>query len=156
MSRFLRRLSVLVIGVVGLSCLVANPALAKKRYVGSKACKECHEDEYNNFTNYAKKARSYEHIMKMRKDVTEEEFRGCLKCHTTGYGEPGGFVSVEKTPELKEAGCEVCHGSGSKHCNTEDPGDIKGDLAFHDCEKCHTPAIVKEFDFKPFIHGGAH
>ncbi len=146
----------LTLGVVSILILSSGAAMAKKKYVGSKACQECHEEEYNRFLKYAKKARSYEHILEMRKDLTEEEFKKCLKCHTTGYGEPGGFVSVEKTPELKEAGCEVCHGPGSKHCDTEDPNDIKGDLRFQDCEKCHTPAIVKEFNFKPFIHGGAH
>ena len=145
-----------VLGVIVGVALVANPALAKKRYVGSKACQECHEEEYNKFTKYAKKAHSYESILKMKKDVTPEEFKGCLKCHTTGYGEPGGFKSVEETPQLKEAGCEVCHGPGSRHCQTEDPADIKGNLSFHDCEGCHIPEMVKEFNFKPLIHGGAH
>ncbi len=145
----------LVIGL-GVLLLAVNPAAAKKRYVGSKACQECHEEEYNNFFKYAKKAHSYESVEQMKKDLSEEEFKGCLKCHTTGYGEPGGFKSVEETPQLKEAGCEVCHGPGSKHCESEDPADIKGKLNFHECERCHTRTIREEFDFKPLIHGGAH
>ena len=156
MSMMTGRRLMLVVVVVGVLSLIAGTALAQKRYVGSKACQECHEDEYNNFTKYAKKAHSYEHIIKMRKDVTKGEFDGCLKCHTTGYGKPGGFKSINETPGLKEAGCEVCHGPGSKHCDSEDSADIKGKLKFQDCEGCHTPSIVKEFNFKPFIHGGAH
>jgi hypothetical protein len=136
--------------------LVAAPVMARKVYVGSKACQECHEKEYSNFTKYTKKAHSYESVAKMKKDITEEEFKSCLRCHTTGYGEPGGFKSIEETPQLKEAGCEVCHGPGGKHVETEDPADIKGQLSFHDCEKCHTKAISEEFNFKPLIHGGAH
>ena len=148
----------LVVSVVILviSSLIGGVAVAKKRYVGSKACADCHEEEYNNFTKYAKKARSFDSVMKMKKDLSAQELKGCFKCHTTGYGEPGGFQSVEKTPQLKDAGCEVCHGPGSKHVESEDPDDIKGKLSFHDCEGCHIPSIAKEFNFKPLIHGGAH
>ena len=28
-------------------------------YVGSDACKECHEQEYNSFVKYAKKSKSF-------------------------------------------------------------------------------------------------
>ncbi len=142
--------------VVVVSGFIGGRAVARKTYVGSKACADCHEDEYNNFTKYAKKAHSFESIMSMKKDLSAEELEGCFKCHTTGYGEPGGFQSVDKTPQLKDAGCEVCHGPGSKHVDSEDPSDIKAKLGFHECERCHTPSIAKEFNFKPLIHGGAH
>src|SRR4030042_5842574 len=84
----------------------------KGGYVGSDACKDCHEKEYNSFMTYAKKSKSFESIERVRKGLTEEEIKGCYFCHTTGYGKPGGFVSPEKTPHLKNAGCEVCHGPG--------------------------------------------
>jgi len=54
-------------------------------YVGSDACKDCHEAEYDNFQAYAKKAHSYESISVMKKGLTEAEFCRCFECHTTGY-----------------------------------------------------------------------
>jgi hypothetical protein len=78
------------------------------------------------------------------------------ECHTTGYGKPGGFRSEHDTPDLRNAGCEVCHGPGSLHCETEDPGDIMGSLTADECEECHRTDRVEAFDYKPLIYGGAH
>ena len=125
-------------------------------YVGSETCKNCHEKEYVSFTKYAKKSRSYESIERVRKGLTEEEIKGCYVCHTTGYGKPGGFISAEKTPFLKNAGCEVCHGPGELHAKTRDRKYIKSHLTMKDCEICHISERVKSFRYKPLIHGGAH
>jgi len=140
--------------------LVCTPVWAtdpkSKTYVGSDACVECNEAEYENFKTFAKKAHSYESIKAMKKGLTETEFRKCFECHTTGYKKPGGFVSEEKTPHLKDAGCEVCHGPGSLHAETGEPEDIKGDLTAKDCEVCHSAERVAAFDYKPLVYGGAH
>jgi len=129
---------------------------AQKTYLGSDACRSCHELEYSRFKAHAKKAHSYEHIVVMKKGLTDSEFRGCLECHTTGYGKPGGFSSEKETPHLKEAGCEVCHGPGSRHVESSDPKDIKGKLTVKDCEICHNSERVEAFNYKPLIYGGAH
>ena len=128
----------------------------QKLYVGSKACQDCHEDEYDKFRTFAKKAHSFDSIKVMKKGLTDAEFQSCFGCHTTGYGKPGGFVSEHDTPDLKDAGCEVCHGPGSLHCETEDPEDIVGSLTAEECESCHRSDRVEAFDYKPLIYGGAH
>lgn len=149
----------------GLICLMfviflCAPAWAKdskpRAYVGSAACQECHETEYENFQAYAKKAHSYQSIKEMKKGLTDAEFRKCFECHTTGYNKPGGFRSEQETPNLKDAGCEVCHGPGSLHIETGRPKDIKGGLTAKDCDPCHSSERVEAFDYKPLIHGGAH
>ncbi len=126
------------------------------RYVGSKACQPCHQKEYESFIRYAKKSTSYHSIERLKKGLTQEDIKKCYGCHTTGYGKPGGFVSVEKTPELKNAGCEVCHGPGSRHVRTTSPNDIKRKPTRKDCEVCHTSERVKAFRYRPMIHGGGH
>ena len=125
-------------------------------YVGSEACKDCHEHEYENFTKYSKKAKSYKSIKKMKNKVTPEEYESCFECHTTGYGKAGGFISEDKTPELKDAGCEVCHGPGGLHVENEDPEKITRLISMEECMKCHDQDRVEAFDFKPLVYGGAH
>ena len=125
-------------------------------YIGSAACQPCHPEEYVSFMTYAKKSRSFESIAKLQKGLTDEEITKCYSCHTTGYGKPGGFISPEATPHLKNAGCEVCHGPGELHARTEEPADITRHLTTQDCEACHISERVKAFRYKPMIHGGAH
>ena len=36
-------------------------------YIGSDACKGCHEQEYNGFMKYAKKSKSYNSIERVKK-----------------------------------------------------------------------------------------
>ena len=125
-------------------------------YVGSLACKECHPEEYANFMTYAKKSTSFQSIEKQMKHLSPEEIEQCYRCHTTGYGQPGGFVSLEETPHLKNAGCEVCHGPGAEHIKTGNPITIVKTLSKKDCEICHISERVKAFKYKPLVHGGAH
>ncbi|MBI5188332.1 MAG: cytochrome c family protein [Nitrospirae bacterium] len=146
----------LFISVINLSLSSGETNIRTLRYVGSLACKGCHEKEYNNFMKYAKKSRSFESIERVKMGLTEEEIKKCYPCHTTGHGRAGGFESPEKTPHLKNAGCEVCHGPGSAHIRTKNRHDIKGHLSMEDCMGCHTEERVKAFRFKPMIYGGAH
>lgn len=127
-----------------------------KRYVGSETCQGCHEEEYESFTAFAKKASSYDSVHIMAKGLTPDEIRECYVCHTTGYGMPGGFISETETPHLKNAGCEVCHGPGSLHVESEDYEDIISELTIDDCKSCHRSDRVEAFKFTPLLHGGAH
>jgi len=126
------------------------------RYVGSEGCKECHANEYSTFKQFNKKAHSFESIIRLKKGLEEAELKKCFECHTTGYGKEGGFRSEQETPQLKDAGCEVCHGPGSIHAATGNPKEIKGKLTEKDCESCHNSERVISFKYKPLVYGGAH
>ncbi len=135
------------------AAVVANSG----RYVGSDACADCHEEQYENYKKFSKKAHSGESVKIMAGDLTPSELKECYTCHVTGYGKPGGFVSFEETPAMADAGCEACHGPGYDHIEADgDPELIKGTLQVSDCETCHNAERVAAFDYKPLLYGGAH
>lgn len=125
-------------------------------FVGSQACRDCHEKEYASYMQYSKKAKSFSSVKKMEKKLTPEEYASCFECHTTGYGQKGGFVSETRTPELKDAGCEVCHGPGSLHAESGDPDQIQRQVSIELCNSCHDSSRIEAFKYTPLIFGGAH
>lgn len=125
--------------------------------MGSKSCQDCHDEEYERFQKYSKKAHSWESIELMRSNLKPAELRGCYECHTTGYGQPGGFESIETTPHMADVGCETCHGPGFDHVDSGgDPELIQLTPTPEQCETCHSEERIGDFDFKPLIHSGAH
>jgi len=91
-------------------------------YVGARQCKGCHIDQYKSWQQTAM-ANSFESLkpgvktdekkkagLDPDRDYTTD--KNCLKCHTTGYGKPGGFKSLAETPDLINVQCEGCHGPG--------------------------------------------
>lgn len=152
--------SCLIFGVAAffVAVVLTGPGrTSSDRYVGTDACADCHDVEYDNFKKYAKKAKSGKSVKLMASDLTREELEECFTCHMTGFGKPGGFVSFEETPGLADAGCEVCHGPGYDHVESGgDPDLIKGKLSMDDCTECHNSERIEAFDFKPLLYGGAH
>lgn len=112
-----------------LVLLMSFPALAEEskrfEFAGVKSCKKCHRKVWrswketlmaDSFTILKPGERTEIKIkagLDPNKDYTKDET--CLPCHTTGYGEPGGFVSVEKTPTMVGVSCEACHGPGKEY-----------------------------------------
>ena len=142
----------IIFSVVIQTGIKSSAGAEEKLYVGSAVCAECHEKEYESFTTFSKKAHSFDSIVALKKGLTEDEFESCFECHTTGYGKPGGFVSLEATPDLINVQCEACHGAGSeyikimkKHRKTFKKADIaavgfvvlKEALAEKHCLECH-------------------
>ncbi len=105
----------------------------KFTYVGSKACKKCHIKQYKSWKK-TKMAKGLEILKPGQAKEAKEKYKldpakdystdkSCLKCHTTGYGEPGGYAipdpkdadAVKKAKNLEGVGCESCHGPGSAY-----------------------------------------
>ncbi len=94
-------------------------------YVGSKKCKMCHLKEYKSW-EATTMAQSFDNLrpgeradakraagLDPDKDYTQDA--ECVACHVTGYGQPGGFVDIDTTPDLAGVGCEACHGPGGTY-----------------------------------------
>ena len=117
---FLLALAGSILVLSGSAALAEEPS-----YVGAKKCKACHLKQFQSWEQ-TRMAKSFELLragaaadakkkanLDPKKDYTQDE--KCLGCHTTGYGKPGGFVSLEKTPDLVGVQCESCHGPGSEY-----------------------------------------
>ncbi len=100
-------------------------------YVGSKKCKICHIKEYKSWEK-SEMGQAFETLKPGNAAETKKKFNidlskdyttdaNCLKCHTTGFGLPGGYAipdpddkkAVRKAKTLEGVGCESCHGPGS-------------------------------------------
>jgi hypothetical protein len=129
---------ILVFAVVGiLLSLVRAQEAPKATYIGIDKCRPCHAKEAKDYDE--RKFDKAWKVLEMRGQTTNPE---CLKCHTTGYGQPYGFVSAAVTPHLRYKQCEACHGPGSIHAsnpgNKEVHEGMRKYVRDNDvCLKCH-------------------
>jgi cytochrome c554/c'-like protein len=89
-------------------------AFPDAEYVGSAECKSCHRHAYEIWKNHPH-SHAY-HTLETAKRPSLRQFDGeCVVCHTVGFGIETGYADEQKTANLKDVGCENCHGPGSLH-----------------------------------------
>ncbi len=120
-------------------------------YRGNDSCIGCHKKAYSKWSKTAH-SKSFETLEMDR----EEKTTRCLRCHTTGYGRKSGFIDKENTPELKEVGCETCHGPGEDHIKApakKKMGTVYGITSdcptcglSVTCKRCHNMRQDPDFD----------
>jgi hypothetical protein len=93
--------------------VAGNPADAAK-FVGSAACKKCHEPAYDVWLK-SNHAHALDSLVKAKHPSKRQFDVECVVCHVTGLAFNSGYVDDAKTPHLNNVGCESCHGPGSKH-----------------------------------------
>ncbi len=138
-----RKVAIMATIVTGAVLLLAVGIFAgpseNAAYVGSSKCKKCHMKPFRSWQKTAH-AQSFETLKMMGREQDAE----CVKCHSTGFGEAGGFVDSATTSNLENTGCESCHGAGSEHL----AGSIKDKELKRAtinkspggaCVKCHNP-----------------
>lgn len=111
------------------------------RYLGVGACQACHAEEFDVYIE-TRHAHAYETLASqfVHRDSN------CIGCHSTGYGEPGGYSGFRYRGlevDLVDVQCEACHGPGSDH--SRDGSYLE--TAIESCTKCHTPEDDPDFDF---------
>jgi hypothetical protein len=102
------------------------------QYIGSKSCESCHLYEYT-LAMTQRHANAFATLEKVGSDGDPE----CVICHVVGMDRETGFVTPEKTPHLKNVGCEVCHGPASEH--VRGGGRVPTTEPKIACVQCHTP-----------------
>jgi hypothetical protein len=131
-------------------------------YVGSEACKKCHDDAYDIWLK-SPHAHAYKTLTEAKRPGNRQYDPECIVCHTVGFGYRTGYVNEERTPHLKNVGCESCHGPASLHAanptNVEWqkrinpwkylPKAKRKDAMDQTCQKCHD--IDNDVTW---IHGG--
>lgn len=147
-----------------------DPALAKTRvdvtasaqaraettpsgYVSGAACVRCHSDYFAAWS-YSPHAQAFGPLLTRGASTNPE----CLSCHTTGYGEPGGFgePSDANLSRFKAVQCEACHGPLAGHPErgtTATTGRSSADLARdpNTCLGCHDEANSPQFDYGTYL-----
>jgi hypothetical protein len=102
-----------------------------RKFVGSQACADCHTTAYAIWEK-TPHAHATDSIVQPteRSDIARHFDPECLSCHVTGwnaqnyYPSLSGYLSLEETPEMKQQGCENCHGPGATHVAVEN-GDVE-------------------------------
>jgi peroxiredoxin len=124
-------------------------------YVGSQACRGCHAAEHATWSESP-----HAHAVDTLETVRKQGNPDCLRCHTTGFGRPGGFpdkAPPAQHPELASVGCESCHGPGGDHV-AEGSAKIGTIVSLGDkcdscvilqiCGACHDDANDPGFEFE--------
>lgn len=113
-------------------------------YAGSDACAGCHKKAYQIW-----KESRHGDAMQTLIDEKHDKDPECVVCHVVGLEQISGFESMEKTPKLKDVGCESCHGPSAKH--VEEPSEYSPKLGdVNTCLQCHVPEHSPKFDFPTY------
>ena len=101
------------------------------QFAGSSVCADCHLDATDKFleTTHSHATRTLVEIDPPRHHDPE-----CLSCHVIGWNPQqffpyrSGYLGLEKTPHLRDNGCENCHGPGAAHAAAESGEEDVEDL----------------------------
>jgi tetratricopeptide (TPR) repeat protein len=118
-------------------------------YLPPETCAGCHQEQYD-FWLATRHSRAVASIAATMQETDAE----CIRCHSVGWGLPGGFEEPGGTEFFENVQCAACHGPGAQHltggASFVDPLRIAGGAyAAQACAGCHDaehdPTFEKEF-----------
>ena len=125
--------------------LFSSEALEQDRsnsYIGSEACQECHQKEFDQWSHS-----SHATAFNTLQIVGREYYSKCVSCHVTGFGYASGYeIGKADRAHLAEVGCETCHGPGKQHTYTPLATNIRGKVEVSTCMECHAPEHSPGFE----------
>jgi len=104
-------------------------------YVGSEACKDCHEDQFKAFSHTS-------HAELTKISSWKGKVTGCEACHGPGKahseeGDPAKIISFKhkSSKDISET-CLTCHAGKEEHNNFRRGEHWRNDIG---CTDCHSP-----------------
>ncbi|MCD6429883.1 MAG: hypothetical protein J7L57_01525 [Deltaproteobacteria bacterium] len=140
-----------VLQQVSATSSIAMGELANKQensYVFAKACAQCHPGHYQRWLK-TPHARAYHSLVEHEKHFDED----CVRCHTVGYREKGGFFDVSQAGHYANVQCESCHGPGRLHVAAKGQlKTVKEPSGVKICLDCHIEERSPEFNRETYFH----
>jgi len=133
------------------------PAPVDEEYAGQDACIACHAEKVAGWAR-GPHARAWLHLSQRG----ETRNSRCLGCHTTGFGEAGGFVDAQQNSSLLNVQCEACHGPMRLHAKQASRVGFRPSsglpVGLATCTRCHDEENSPGFDCGSYVrrvsHGG--
>lgn len=129
----------------------ANTPSGEFKFVGSERCYDCHKSASDTW-HASRHASAWSSLTKNGSQVDSY----CQQCHTTGFGAPGGFESIGRSPKRISVGCEDCHGAGSAHVGDPNVHTLFFRQSQSRCEHCHDRENSPQFSYEHYWPRIAH
>jgi hypothetical protein len=141
------------LGRVQASSLEPAPGGA---YGGLDRCTECHPAQVAAWA-HSEHASAHQDLILRGAQRSPE----CLRCHSTGWAVPGGFVDPDDK-SLLNVQCEACHGPMAAHADSGARPGLRPlpsrPIDAATCLECHDEANSPAFDYATYkpraVHGG--
>ncbi|HCC53597.1 MAG TPA: hypothetical protein DEQ20_01515 [Desulfobulbaceae bacterium] len=112
-----------------------------ENYAGSTSCQNCHAPQFKNWLN-TRHASAYDTLERKGQQFNTK----CLPCHVTGVLNQAGEIALSLHKDLRQVGCENCHGPASQHAAK--PQSARPLQPTKDtCLRCHTTDHDDKFIF---------
>jgi hypothetical protein len=137
------------------------PPRGQPAYVGNAGCLgKCHyHEEAFPFWQKMVHARAWSTLVRAGKELSYD----CVGCHSIGFGQPGGSnlrslafpgqpIKGRIVPDLRDVGCEACHGPGSLHVASPAKVPVPTPKPGKElCLGCHPKEHSDTFDHVPYL-----
>jgi len=165
-SRYGKRVTEYYSRLNGENRVAPAPTQISYRYSGAQQCRSCHGVVYERWL-----ASQHAHAMATLERKGKHFDPECVRCHSTGYGKPTGFISLKVNPDLANVQCEQCHGQGSLHVAYRTKGEAALEgvssvaaerarklpaVGMSPCLVCHTPERDPDFTHREGDLTGIH